>query len=248
MNEIHSIEASIFWNPLILTSIKSPGILRAIDDYLPYSTGFEIECNWLPNFNIKEFESIPDIMHVDCDGGEQRFRIPKGLKGLICLYNISEALKRNCSLNLSSGIHYHVDMTDIYDVLTNEVIQENSDWILKRLDEWKYDGAYNSRSVCFGIGSTWMRFQSGFKTAEIRIGEMTFDYNVLSKRIIDANSIIRELRETIGSTIEEMKMIRLERELSSLKEVKLPKESLNELNTIINKRKTIIINVPKRRN
>ena len=169
--------------------------------YLPYSTGFEIECYCKDEADFKVFRNIPDIMEADVSkGSEQRFRIPNGIKGLQCLFNISIVLKKEALFNSASGIHYHIDCTDYYDEIINN-LSLNSDYILKELDKWNYKGTYNSRRVSIGGGATWVRAQSGFKTLEFRIGEMTFDYQLLFKRIVHCNAIVRELKLPFTTTV-----------------------------------------------
>lgn len=163
--------------------------------YLPYSIGIEIECVQKDTFNIEDFKSIPNILAIECDEYEQRFRIPSGLKGLQCLYRISQALKLNSLLNPLSGIHYHVDCSDTYDKFTPEIVADNEDWILKELDSWGYRGTYNKRKIEFTFSHNWIRFQSSFKTMECRIGEMTFDYVLLVKRIFHLSSIVKRFKE-----------------------------------------------------
>lgn len=161
---------------------------------LPFSTGFEIECDKLPSFNINDFESIPNILDVNIDNDEQRFRIPSGLKGLQCLYNISIALHKNSNLNLGSGIHYHIDCTSFFDKIEQDILHKNSEGILKELDDWNYKGTYNSRKVSYSMGHCWVRRQIGFNTLEFRIGEMTFNYQKLFLRIVHLNQIIKDLK------------------------------------------------------
>jgi len=187
------IEVGVYTSPLALLSIKDAKVVDKINNYLPYSIGIEIECMKSPEFNLENFTSIPDIMDVKIDSEEQRFRIPNGLVGLICLYNICERLKINSELNPESGHHYHIDMTHTYDMLSNEFIKSNEDWILRELDTWEYGGTYNRRQIEFNCSHNWMRFQSDFKTAEIRIGNMTFDYDIIVRRLIHACQIIRKL-------------------------------------------------------
>lgn len=206
------IEEGVYHSPLTLLSINDNKVIEKINNYLPYSVGIEIECNIknYENFKSKvdfeeKFCSIPNIIHVDCDSGEQRFRIPNGFQGLICLYNISQQLKIYSELNLGSGIHYHIDMTDCYDLLNNQIINENSKYILDELSTWDYKGTYNSKICNFSTSHHWIRFQNNFKTAEIRIGEMTFDYEVLVKRIIHSNQIIKKLKNEIPNYISNIK-------------------------------------------
>lgn len=192
------IVEAIYSNPLLLLSyIKYESILRNIDSFLPYSVGFEIECKQQEDFDISLFKNIPNILDVNCDSSEQRFRIPNGLKGMICLYHITQVLKINSLLD-DSGIHYHIDMTENYSLLNNENIQANEQWMLEELDKWDYQSDYNKRSVKFDCGHRWIRFQDNFKTAEFRIGEMSFDYKLIIKRMIHASSLIRRLIDNIG--------------------------------------------------
>ena len=186
-------------NTSLVLIILPNEIISSIDKFLPYSTGFEIECNQLDSFDLKNFKMIPDIMHIDCDSSEQRFRIPNGTKGLICLYNICEQLRTSCSLNPKSGIHYHIDFTDCFDKITKSSIAKNSAWILDELDKWNTaDPSYNRQ--CQLDSRCWVQFQSQFKTMEVRIGEMSFDYKVLVERIIDCNRIAKKLKDILGCT------------------------------------------------
>ena len=195
------IKESIYHSPLALLTIKDKEKIELINSYLPFSSGFEIECNQIENvFDVNNFKAIPDIVHIQCDGYEQRYRIPNGIRGFICLYNICEQLKFNSELNPLSGIHYHIDMTHVVKSIQGInfplVISENKDWILNELDSWEYMGTYNKREVSTG-GAVWLRFPTYHKTAEFRCGEMSFDYEHLVKRIIHANDIVRRLTEKL---------------------------------------------------
>lgn len=169
-----------------------------IDGYLPRSIGIEIECDQGPTFDKEFFTNIPYIMDVGIDSYEQRYRIPNGLRGLVCLYLISLTCKQHSLLNVSSGIHYHIDLTDCFFDFKHalENSKESQTFLLSQLDEWDYKGTYNTR--CLGSGGVWARFQEGFKTLEIRIGEMTFDYEVLIKRIRSITRIVEILMDTHG--------------------------------------------------
>src|SRR5690606_2245349 len=109
----------------------------------------EIECDMVgnPDYGTKGskitqnhnqiFRNIPDIISVDNDNWEQRYRIPNGLKGIICLYHISKQLKLNSLLNPKSSVHYHVDCTDCYSEIANIVRKStNIEYILSELDTW----------------------------------------------------------------------------------------------------------------
>lgn len=202
------IERCIYNTPLILLIINNEDIINKINNILPYSTGIEIECNMLNNFDKKYFELIPNIIDVNCDSREQRFRIPNGINGMICLYNICNQLKINSELNYGSGIHYHIDTTGFNDKIYKK-LQENSEYILNELDNWKYKGNYNKRKI--EEGNSWIRQQLVFQTIEFRIGEMSFDYNLLIKRIIHCQKIIKNLVNNYN-IIDNIKFNKLDKE------------------------------------
>lgn len=180
---------SIFNNPIPLLEISNKRILSAIDSYLPFSVGMEIECMHGTVFKEENFVSIPNIMAVDNANPEyeQRYRIPSGLKGLVCLWQICEQLKLNCKYHPHSGHHYHIDCVDVWDRMPNGLINKNLDWILPELDTWKYSGTYNKRD------HGWIR-PNGLKTIEFRCADMTFEYPIIIKRLISASNIVRKLK------------------------------------------------------
>lgn len=209
------IELAVNSQPLILLAIKDEELLKYANSFLPYSVGFEIECDLnKDNYDVSHFKSIPNIMAVDIDSTEQRFRIPPGIEGLTCLWHISETLKINSLYNPLSGIHYHIDMTRNWDLLNVDVVKRNNDWLLSQLDDWGYIGTFNKRGVTYvdkhynefrsTLSYPWIRFQSRFKTMEIRIGEMTFDYKDIVKRMIAASKLVREFVVRIGGTTLEL--------------------------------------------
>lgn len=218
------VDSCIKKAPLALDSIRSTELLNYVETFfLPYSIGIEIECNELETYNIEVFKSIPNIMAVNSSSCEQRFRIPKGLDGLICLYNISLALIDNCSLNRGSGIHYHIDMTDCYSLITNEFIAENNDWIIDDLAKWgTARDRESSKAKCSRVRG-WVRYDDGTRTLEVRIGEMTFDYTLIAKRIFACCDIVRTLKNKLGVGSEasnKLKKLRSELlELNSLHEL-----------------------------
>ena len=185
-----NLEQLISTIPIVLDT-EDNDVRKAGRYYLPFSTGFEIETFQSKKFDVTNFTNIPNILHVQVDNDEQRFRIPKGIEGLICLFNISSQLKKNSLLDLQSGIHYHVDFTKYFDNVDDNFIEENENWILTELETWDYKGTYNSKRVSFH--RCWVRFHQGYKTIEFRIGEMTFDYELLFKRIVHINKIVKKL-------------------------------------------------------
>lgn len=214
------LKESIYNAPLTLLNYSDKNAIKYINSLLPYTTGFEIECNQQSSFEIKDFTNIPDIVNVDVDNHEQRYQIPAGVKGFICLYHISNALIKNSELNLGSGIHYHVDATDWLPKINQlKAIQQNQQWILKELDSWQYKGDFNSRAVTSGEHS-WLRF-SHHNTLEFRLGEMTFDYKLLVKRIIHCNEITKRLKRV--SFMTEFQKLQYENQLliEKLKQTKV---------------------------
>jgi hypothetical protein len=182
----------VLTNPLVLLSIQDENSINFLNFMLPFSVGFEIECYQKETFNIKDFEQIPDIMEVNCDSYEQRFRIPPGLPGIICLYNISQALIKNSMLNFGSGIHYHVDLGKNYQKILEECskVQTAFAWIEEELEQWNYKGRYNLKGV------NWVRLNS-LGTMEFRVGEMTFDYKILIKRILHATELRKKFQKIV---------------------------------------------------
>lgn len=201
------LQEAVYKTPLVLLALRDQEDIRIVNNYLPYSTGFEVEADWIAEKgdsldpyrspNVSKFEKIPNILHIQCDTSEQRFRIPNGINGLICLYNICTLLKSHCSLT-TSGIHYHIDCTDCYDDLVKpKFLKDNTDWILNELDSWNYQGTYNEKGI--STNRLWVRTNDFKRTFEFRIGEMSFDYEVLVNRIIHANSIIKRLKNKVQS-------------------------------------------------
>lgn len=169
-----------------------------LKNYLPYSIGIEIECNsdYGSEFLRNEFLKIKNIMEVSGGDMEIRFRIPNGLNGIICLYDVCKILPKYFTLNLDSGIHYHIDLIKYWidnDTIKN-VIKTHNDYIINELKTWKTaDETDIINTVCKLDMRCWCNFQSEFKTMEIRIGEMTFDYNIMISRIIHGCNIVKNI-------------------------------------------------------
>jgi hypothetical protein len=243
-----TIESYVYKSPLVFLAVDNDNvILSKAAKYLPLSVGFEIECGHKQDVVINddirnEFLNIPYILHADVNGYEQRFRIPAGVEGLLCLYYITIKLKKYFELNLGSGIHYHIDLqnkNNFYAIINNI---NNFSWALGELDTWGYKGGYNSRKLSTVKGN-WVSFRSQYNTAEIRIGEMTFDYELLIKRMIHGCQIIKRMGKQSQVTFEEPRLsqdykINLELNLSFLK---------FKDNSLINKLASITENLNKLR-
>ena len=188
--------------PLPLAQVE--GKLRDVaNSYLPYSTGIEIECHIKSGAGSltmnRRFRDISNIMSVDIDQGEHRLRIPPGINGAICLYEICEKLKEYSLLNPGSGIHYHIDCKDIseedYLSIARIHCNDSDSFILKALESWGYKGSYNAWMV--STSKQAVRFHRSYQTVEFRIGEMTFDYELMMKRILHCQNIVRKLKESV---------------------------------------------------
>lgn len=185
--------------PLALITVKDSKLIAIAKAYLPSDTGIEVECSWKDEVIEKADYSernivcnIPYLKEHSHDTYEKRFRIPPGIEGMICLYYISEWLKENCMFNEESGNHYHVDTGKFYSHQYSIPYEEHK-WILLSLDKWGYKGKYNSRGVS-GSKSTWLTERQTKNTFEFRLGEMTFDYELLIKRIVNCQNIVMKLR------------------------------------------------------
>lgn len=243
-SEFANIEKLILEFPIPLLGIENSKILDAIDAYLPYSIGMEFECFQKGTYSENSFRNIPNIMDVQVDTNEQRYRIPKGLKGLVCLYHICTQLKLNSDLDLRSSNHYHFDFTDIiYIDNNNEIIHkgivcdENKDYILNELIKWETAKNLTQKE-------NWIRFfNSPLCTLEIRIGEPTFEYEIIVKRLIDGCRISKYLKDWIKDNEQIEQLNRLNKELLKIEKEKLennnsvyPDKINDENNQIIKKR------------
>lgn len=177
--------------------------------YIPYSTGIEIECGYksLLGYSASLGNSVGKInlLNYDLTNYEQTFRLRQGEKGLLELEKITDILKEYFLLNPGSGIHYHIDMTDIQELINWDEMQWTTgewsragefEWILKELDTWEYTGKYNKRMIGTSKNA-WIRMCSLYKTMEFRIGEMTFDYQLIVKRILHCQSIVKRFKKQI---------------------------------------------------
>jgi hypothetical protein len=236
IDNFSKVEDLVLNYPLPLLKITSPVVLKAIDNYLPYSVGMEFECYKNPEYREADFTCIPNIMDVNVDDSEQRYRIPPGLKGLICLYRICETLKIYSALDLRSSNHYHTDMSDVWNALMFREDETNfqREWIQEELKKW------GTAKELDRIRS-WYRFNS-LKTLEIRIGEPTFDYKIVVKRLIDCARITKHLKNILAGN----KLDQLTNQLNSLEEPPKKKEQ-KDIKSII-KQRQININETENRN
>lgn len=226
------IEDAVYNNPQLLLALDNAEEIGLL--YLPYSTGIELECFKKETYNLAAFEAIPNIMAVNVDDSEQRYRIPNGIKGLVCLYNLCETLTEHSLLNRGSGLHYHVDFTDKPQLINSEYLDRHKEWILEELETWNYRGTFNTKDVYID-SRAWVRFCSGNYskekiTMEVRIGEMSFSYSILAKRIIHCNKIAQKIKLNGDNHINLMKLKAI------LEKNKNQSKSDYEINKIVNNR------------
>lgn len=191
INEL--IEGLVFTNPSLLPSVIN-NYEKVCEHYLPVSVGIEIESVISKSNNLQLFKDKVqnyNLLDLNLSVSEQRFRIDKGYKGLISLYDTLEVFKELVDFNPLSGIHVHLDLTKYWNNLNRlEFIKKHEEEILNSLDSWEYKGGYNRRTISNGGKGVWLSFREHFKTLECRIIEMTFDYTLLFKRIHDLCYII----------------------------------------------------------
>lgn len=183
-----------------------------VNQMFPVDTGFEIEC--LTRHDISNGQMNRDIhdlgaVHVNCDSMEKRFRIPAGVKGLIVLFDILKYLKETCHPNPSSGIHYHIDCTDLdwysgafYNPNNVKNIFANDHhafdkFLLDPIKSWGYEGTFNQWRV--SDYKTAVRLHDEYQTIEFRIGEHSFDYNLIVHRITHCHSLVKKLKTYLRS-------------------------------------------------
>lgn len=217
------------------STIERTDIIEQVALYLlPENTGIELECDKKKNYEEKHFLGI-GLVKINTDDGEQRYQIPKGLDGFITLEKLSELLCIYSLENPKSGNHYHINASEFFSSITSKIIEDNKDWILNELDSWKYKGTYNDRDVDYS--RKWVRLCSPYKTIEFRIGEMTFDYKLLIKRILHCQDIVRRFKYICLSD-----EYSLDTRIKSLEKQLITTSNINleEINTIIQNRKVKI--------
>lgn len=218
-------------NPLLL---KPKGKdVKILDDLFPYSMGMEIETELLrpqESEKIKEQFLKTGLIEADVNKyDEQRFRFPAGLEGACTLFKCCSLFYKHLYFNIGSGIHYHVDFTDVWDKIKRSNLSKESEWILNELDEWNYRGSYNKRAV--GLGASWVRWNT-IGTLEFRIGNMEFNYRKLIKQMMHAQRISYRLKIILSNDYHELQ--NLTEKLVSLKSDN--KSEDKDWNEVVNKR------------
>lgn len=183
---------------------------KVINSILPFKIGVEIEC--YESLSLKINKNHPEIIKQlncvdysdDCTDSnnfcEHRICF-NGHKQVVSLYNLCLLLQKNCTINTTTGIHYHFDMPEIkqfngykdknkiklVELLTNEL--NNINTILN------YKGDYNRKKVGIENKGTWVNIRSNyFNTIEIRTAGPSFDYTHIISEIIELSKIIQKIR------------------------------------------------------
>ncbi len=228
-SNIKMIEEAIYKFPLSLNALDNTNLEMIVNDYLPYSMGMEFEC-YANKFNEDKFKKIPDIMDVDGCSSEIRFRIPNGIKGLVCLWHILIEVKKQVKIDLGSSNHYHTDFTDVWSKMSQDFKKAEIKWVLEELKTW-------GTAVNYDMINSWYRWNT-LSTLEIRIGEPSFDYDVIVKRLIQCCDISKRVKFNLLSIEEQQQVRSLTKELELLKAtIIVPKlDSNDEVKNIINNR------------
>jgi len=189
------------------------------NDFFPYSVGIEVECSMIATLyneisrigtpdrvDLKYFR-LDNVMEVQSTINEQRFRLPSGPTQALALLQVCNFLNDNCFFNKKSGIHIHVDMTDImkrddvhYDVYRIDRLI-NKKRVLSRLHSFSYGGIYNHYDLTPRMHN--IHFSSSYvhitekRTLEYRIFSQTFDYHKLLIFIKACQSITREVKKDL---------------------------------------------------
>lgn len=191
------LDKLVFTNPTALPASIDKELVG--NYYLPKSVGIEIESTFTYG-NLEywkdKIKGIPGILDSVGDISEQRFRICKGYTGLVALYEALKLFIEFGRLNPESGIHYHVDFTEFSqeEMRTSffEMLSKHENYLLGELDTWNYKGKYNQRRIATDRKSAWLNVRTYLRTVECRIGEMSYDYTVISKRIFHLTSILQK--------------------------------------------------------
>lgn len=208
------VKGLVMTNPLPLMSenrlVYSKGItdnlVRYIDSIFTRDIGIEIEAILKSNYSINDFHEAWNnaslVCSEDSDDNEIRIRLNvydnKISRCLIDLYLGLEIIKEYYKLNMLSGIHYHVDCPTVFlnfDILyDSNILSDQHEWVFKALSSWNYNEVKggNARQIDI-IKWSQVRIHRHYKTLEYRIGEMTFDYSLILKRIVHVTNITNEI-------------------------------------------------------
>ena len=213
------------YNPII-----TRGILHKM---LNRSCGIEIECFGSLCHNVSDYQGRDDSMRFidvrnyynimnyaedspnrhninprhDITFNEHKIRI-EGHSQLTGLYDILSDMKKYCRLNTASGVHIHVDLSDVFKkhstrrsemVALNNIGNHFKKYMQPRLNEIeqifypgsKYDGEYNRyKDVSTDKLHHWVAIRNNLKSIEFRIGPMTFEYTDIIRWCVELNKMV----------------------------------------------------------
>lgn len=193
-----SLRECVFHSPLGLSCLPSK-TRQLASYYLPAETGIEIEVRESASYEARPAIRQLHLVDSSSDSGEQRFCIRGGEEGMIELYKVCQILKKYYKLNKESGIHYHTSAPWVSRHVGVYIEDRPNEfgWVLDELSKWGYTGEYNKRNITCDTKGNWVNMRPTLETVEYRIGEMSFDYDILIKRIIHCHSITKRIRQQL---------------------------------------------------
>jgi hypothetical protein len=222
------IRWAVYNCPTLLDSMPQNRITRGIvHDLLPRRTSIEIECfnnvidasgfkeplkwyhhrrhNMIYVYKYPEFAKHYGVYSMEVDGhqmnidyDEHKISILNGSQ-LPGLYKVLQLMNKHCILNLSSGSHIHLDISNcmndvdtLKDYLISKCISGEIERIFgpapappRSLDH------YELVSLNHGNNS-WLVINETYKSIEFRCGPMTFSYSTIVKIFIAINKLLNE--------------------------------------------------------
>ena len=162
----------------------------------------EFETERKSNYSINKIKNLANecnLQNYFIGYSETSIRLYPGIEAIISLYRFSIVLREAFKFNLSSGIHYHIDFTNDWINLNcdsgKQHIEDIKETILSELDKWGYTGTYNKRDIRFS--RCWVRLHQRYKTIEYRIGEMTFIYKNMMRKILHAQQLTEFMSKSL---------------------------------------------------
>jgi hypothetical protein len=223
LHQKSKVQYAVLHAPWLIEDYKKPPYNKVITNsilrkLLNRSCGIEIECfgslwyTLCSNENCAYFSTISSLYNVmdyaeDRPGvtddissmfNEHKIRI-KNYTQLQGLYDILNDMKTYCKLNMGSGIHIHIDISDVYEVIADkdELLHLFQGTLTPKLDEiekifyphGEYEGTYNHKRV--GIWKdNWVAVRGDKRSLEFRIAPMTFDYTTIVTWLVKLNRLV----------------------------------------------------------
>jgi hypothetical protein len=219
MKKTHYVRECLLKHPYLIPKLLknknyNPKITKGIlYNMIPLRSSIEIECitslsNVLKrNFNTMQkrydiFEYSDDKREIKSNKiCEHRISILNYSQAL-GLYKILEDMKKYCKLNMRSGIHIHINASNIINIdylkdstkyfIINDYLTDQLDKLEQIFGEYK--GRHNRKLVNIEQKNSWINIRyRQFNTIEFRIAPMTFEYETIIKWIIECNKIVKQL-------------------------------------------------------